>query len=341
MKRNVLALIIVCLSATLSCSQEELSIVVERDNQTCLPEELKPYADSFRRSYESCDGKEAFLFFSDPHLLNTNGEFNQADQHRIKTFFAPLKALYDELPLSFCLCGGDWLNNGDTQSAAMLKLLYIDGQMKNCFSHYYKMMGNHDTNYQGVVSSDDLSRGDLPYSFINDDYFSDFGRAYYSFKGENTVFFILDSGLDWETQMDSYRWEQIVWLAEQLLRNKEEHIVIGFHMFFNGKVANNNPMPFSNEVVSLCSAFNKRGRYKNGDRDFSFSDAFGKVHIILAGHNHIDFVKEFNGIPCVGIAKLIKDGVPTYDLCLVNYDLCTIQMFRVGSGNNRTVILAN
>lgn len=306
-----------------------------------LVDRLRPYAESFRKAFDSCSEKEAFLFFTDPHLLNAYNEFNQADRYRIKSYFAPVKALYDELPLSFCLCGGDWLNNGDTQGVAMLKLLYIDQQMRHWFSPYYKIYGNHDTNYQGIVSELDSSRGDLPYTFVEQEYFSETGKAYYSFKGQNTTFYILDSGLDWEPAMDDYRWEQITWLAEQLNRNTEGHIVIGLHMYFNGKVANNNPMPFSSEISTLCAAFNNRGLYSIGERSYSFTDASGKVHVILAGHNHIDYNTLANDIPCVGTARFLRDDSITFDLYLLDYDHNVLKSVRVGSGESRTITIAN
>ena len=242
-----------------------------------------------------------------------------------------------KLPLNFCLCGGDWLNKGDTQSVAMLKLLFIDHQMKHWFSPYYKMYGNHDTNYQGVISNNNSSRGDLPYSFVNSEYFSETEKAYYSFKGQNTVFYILDSGLDWFPSMDDYRWEQISWLAEQLKGNTEKHIVIGVHMYFNGKVASNNPMPFSSEITALCSAFNKREQYAVNGVIFSYTDATGKVHALFAGHNHIDYSIEDDGIPVIGVSRFIRNDMPTFDLCLINYDDGCLELIRVGYGQDRHI----
>ena len=110
---------------------------------------------------------ESFLFFTDPHLLSYNDYFGEDVKTYLTSCFTSAKMIYDQLPLSFCICGGDWLNAGDTQAVAKEKLLFADGLMKSMFSRYYKMFGNHDTNYQGVVSAENSSRGDLPRSFID------------------------------------------------------------------------------------------------------------------------------------------------------------------------------
>lgn len=347
MKRLYLSFI--CFSVSfISCEplnrfafDEDANMIDDIEGPSYLADGLKPYAESFRKAFDSCSEKEAFLFFTDPHLLNANNEFNQADQYRIKSYFTPVKVLYDELPLSFCLCGGDWLNNGDTQKVARQKLLYIDQQMRYWFSPYYKMYGNHDTNYQGIISNSDSSRGDLPLSFVEQEYFSETGKAYYSFKGQNTVFFILDSGLDWVPAMDGYRWEQIDWLAEQLSRNTEKHIVIGLHMYFNGQVANNNPMPFSSEITTLCSAFNNREYYSVNGKTYNYAEASGMVHALIAGHNHIDYCVFNNGIPCIGTLRFIRNDTVSFDLFLLNYDQNVLETVRIGSGKSRTINLAS
>ena len=308
----------------------------ERKDVKVLNDKLMPFADAFNELLESSSDIEAFLFFSDPHLLGYHSSLSYDEEKLFDSSFKSMRAIYNYLPFSFCLCGGDWLNNSDTQDSAKGKLLYADEMMNKWFSPYYKMMGNHDTNYQGVVSETDSSRGDLPDTFINDVYYSDIGTAYYTIKGKNTLFFILDSGIDWASQIDSYRQEQIEWLVSQLLTNTESHIVIGIHMFYNGKIV----MPMSQALMDICNAFNRRDVYESSFVKADFIAAQGVVHFIICGHNHMDFVYDEGDIPCVGITKFITDGQPSFDLCLVDYDSGYLNMIRVGSGNDRYIPIA-
>ena len=320
----------------ISCNPLLSTDISVEDSQMVEDETLKPYFVAFSEKYERLNEKEAFVFFSDPHLLGYHSSLSYGEEQLFDSSFKSMRAIYNYLPFSFCLCGGDWLNNGDTQDSAKGKLLYADEMMNQWFYPYYKMMGNHDTNYQGVVSETDSSRGDLPDTFINDVYYSDIGTAYYTIKGMNTLFFILDSGIDWASQIDSYRQEQIEWLVSQLLTNIEKHIVIGIHMFYNGKIV----MPMSQALMDICNAFNRRDVYESSFVKADFTASQGVVHFILCGHNHADFVYDEYGIPCIGITKFITEGQPSFDLCLVDYESGCLNMIRVGSGSDRHIPIA-
>lgn len=321
---------------TVSPIKENESLDNNQDNKI-IDEALMPYCDSFMNRYNSIKEKEAFLFFSDPHLMARDNSFGEYHQLYFNSSFESMRFIYNALPFEFCLCGGDWLNNKDFQETAMWKLLYADSKMQAWFPPYYKMLGNHDTNYQGVVSESDDSRGDLPYDFIDSVYFKKTGGSYYTIKGKHTLFVILDTGIDWETDIKDYRRQQIDWLSRLLYANKEQHVVIGMHMFFYGKVENNTPFPMSREIMRLCSAFNHRESYTFETSSYDYSMAQGKVHFIICGHNHVDFEYHEGDIPCVGITKFISNNQPTYDLCLIDYDLGYLYMIRVGEGKNRQV----
>ena len=338
MKKPFLSLLCFIVSS-ISCEPFKID-AVEKEDTFNLPDSLKHYAESFQTAYDLCIEKDSFLFFSDPHLLGNNSTFSTAEQLRFDSSFEAMRALYEYLPLEFVLCGGDWINNKDTQDAAKRKLLYADDRMKQWFSPYHKMMGNHDYNYQGIVSAANSARGDFLYSFINETYYADEGKSYYTIIGNNTRFFILDTGIDWTTIIDDYRKEQLEWLATQLQINKEKHIVIGMHIFYNGKVENNNPMPMSREVLGLCGAFNKRAVYESKVLKSDFRDSEGVVHFILCGHNHVDFEYLDSDVPCIGITQLETNNCPSYDLCLIDYDNGVMRMIRVGSGTDRLVQIA-
>lgn len=284
--------------------------------------------------YDSVKNKETFIFFTDPHLLSANNNFSYEVKSNIESSLLPMKYLYSLFPINFCLCGGDWLNYGDTQEVAKQKLLYADSQMKNMFSRYYKMMGNHDTNYQGVISSDNSSRGDFSRVFIDKEYFQETGSAYYSFNADKTKFFILDSGLDWSPEMDDYKWEQIDWFGSQLLSNSIDHIVIGIHMFYNSFI-----LPLSSELGKICVAYNNRSKIEINGKTYDYSNAKGIIHLILTGHRHIDTIDYENGIPIVGTCRYIQDSTPTFDICILDYNSNKMKIIRVGKGENREVEL--
>lgn len=105
----------VCCSDALS--EEAIDREVERV--------LGPYAELSSR-YPAA---ESFLYFTDPHLLSDDVFGSDDVKTALSSYFASAKKIYEQLPLSFCICGGDWLNAGDTQAVAKEKLLYADGLM--------------------------------------------------------------------------------------------------------------------------------------------------------------------------------------------------------------------
>lgn len=291
----------------------------------------------FNSCYDTLEFKDSFLFFTDPHIFPTPNVSPKAVSKRFSEAFSVLRNAYESLPMDFCLCGGDWLTRGDFQQNAKEKLEYASSRMNEWFAPYYPIFGNHDTNYHGTVSEADSSRGDLPYEYVNGVLFKDFGKAYYSFKENHTRFYILDTGIDWNQSMDEYRWEQFQWLASNLASNKDGHIAIAIHMYFASTVAENNPMVMSRILTELCGTFNNRGAATLNGAIYDFSNAEGKVHFILAGHNHIDFQTAADGIPVVGTTKLTGDHRNSFDLCIADYDNMVLRMFRIGDGENRII----
>ena len=304
-----------------------------------LSEEAQRAYDQFNDYANRGTIDEAFLFFTDPHLLGAYSVFDEEVRENFESSFDVAKVLYDTLSLGFCLCGGDWLRAGDTQLAAKEKLLFADKQMKELFDHYYKMMGNHDTNYQGIISSKNNNRGDLPLDFINKEYFSETGSAYYSFMGRKTLFYVLDSGLDWSVSMDDYRWEQIHWLAKRLLVDNSEHIGLCIHMF-----RIQTPTPMSRLIVELSDAYNANKAIKIKNELYDYSSTSGKIHFIIAGHNHEDivfYVGEKSNIPVIQSCNFTIEGTKTFDICMVDYSNNMMEMIRVGFGDSREVQLLN
>lgn len=328
--RHFFSAIVLCFFL-ISCDRFE---TISKDG---LSVDAKNACDSFNKFAKHCTIDESFLFFTDPHLVGTLDVFDLAVQNHMKESFGVAKEIFDALPLSFCLCGGDWLRSGDTQETAKKKLLFADGYMKYLFYPYYKMMGNHDTNYQGVVSTENNERGDLPRDFIDNEYFSETGSAYYSFSGASTRFFVIDSGLDWTTSMDEYRWEQIIWLANQLLEIECEHMALCLHMF---RIDNITPM--SKLIVELIDAYNTNKSIALNGKDYDYSNAKGKLHFILSGHNHEDsiiYVGDNNNIPVIQTCNYTKDGTNSFDVCVVDYNESVLNLIRVGYGRDREIRL--
>lgn len=298
-------------------------------------EEVAAVSNSYRlfqRLYDSSISKESFLFFSDPHLLDGEDLFTNDVKSSLINSISPLKNAYDLLPVDFCLCGGDWLNQRDTRATAQEKLLYSDSLMKSMFSCYYKIMGNHDTNYQGFISNEDHTRGLLDRAFIDNVYFSETGSAYYSFLSNDTCFYILDSSLDYEDDLNDYKWEQIIWLASQLNERDNKHIVIGIHLFYN----EDRIVPMSQWLLKVCDAYNSGHILSLFGEQYDYSSKIGKIHLILAGHNHIkniDYVGDKKDIPVVRVCNYQSGGLYNYFACLINYEAMNMEMVNVETGD--------
>lgn len=299
-----------------------------------MDSEVGLYVETINKIKSNRKIDNAFLFFTDPHNLSYGNSFGDDVKSDFVSSFSKALKLYDELGLDFCLSGGDWLDSGDTQYVAKQKLLYADNWMKTHFGYYYKMMGNHDTNYQGIVSTDNTSRGDFSRSFIDNEYFNECHSAYFSFVSNVTRFFILDSELD-RGVIDNYKNEQLMWFASELENNHFEHIAIGIHMFYND-------VPyitvFGRQIANLCDSYNQRREYQISDRQFDFSESTGVIHFILTGHCHVDFVETINNIPIIGSAKFMRDDRP-FDIVLIDYSSGCIDLIRVGDGDDRHVTL--
>ena len=323
-----LILILQCIPLFVCCEKQE-DITEE-----VVSEEIRGVADRYKEMEREGRISLSFLFFTDPHLLNTEAYNRTILQDRLASSFPTAKEVYDYLHLGFCLSGGDWLIAGDSQSLAKEKLLLADTHLKETFPCYYKMMGNHDTNYQGYVSDEDDSRGDLDREWVNKVYFSETGSAYYSFQSQKTTFYILDSDLDWNVEMDDYKRSQIKWLASSLTEEENEHVVIGIHMFY----CSDQIVPMSEEIVKICEAYNSRNNLYVEDKEYDFSKAKGKIHFILSGHEHKDAINYVgSNIPVINTVNYFRDGQYNFDICILDYTTGNLSMMRVGNGTDRTV----
>ena len=278
---------------------------------------------------------ETFVFMTDPHLMGNSNTFSET---LFKTYIGLLQKYYNMLPIDWMICGGDWLNNNDYQASACWKLGYVDATMRKLFKHYYPMLGNHDTNYQGVISADDPSRGDLTHQTLVNLMFRENGNTYYKFKGNNTQFYVFDTQLDWDTTMDAYKWEQIDWFAKALISDNADHTVIFQHMFYTSGTTVN---PMAEHIQTIAGAYNSRSIVTLNGITYNFSGATGKIACVIAGHSHTDAIITTGVSVPVWLTTNMMDGnMPTFDLCLIDYTANEMRSIRVGTGSDRTMQLA-
>lgn len=277
---------------------------------------------------------ESFLFFTDPHLT----EFSSW-QSRCYEYMGQIEKYYNSTPTSFCLCGGDWLGNSDLPSTACFKLGYIDGFMRSKFDKFYMLVGNHDTNYQGKLTSESATYT----TRLSDQSISDLwyrgDRAYYEFKGSCTRFFAFDTGIENQavTTFDNYGYEQAQWFAGNLMTNTDEHVVITAHILYPLTIGTLQPLTAL--VLQIAEAFNNRSSIVVNGTNYDFSNAQGKVEFGLFGHFHADGEYTHNGIPCVMTTNVRHDesAGPSFDLVFIDYDNRKVKFVRVGSGDDREV----
>lgn len=283
--------------------------------------------DSFTQiMQETSNNRTAFLFFTDPHINEDNIQFRE--------YLGNIKKYYEALPLEFCLSGGDWLNNNDTCSEAIEKLTFINAITQDYFGpKFYSLLANHDTNYQGLPDGDDEGQtAELSHDQLVDLLFKKVGNTYYSIKNEYSVFYVLDSGIDWDVKMSPFRWEQCHWLANELLTNEEENIVIAMHIFTNNR---KDPTELSHNVMRISEAHKNRESILLDGTEYDFSKSKGRVACVLCGHCHKDFTINDYSIPVVGTTHLRAGNTPTYDLIVFDWERGLMNMIRVGYGEDR------
>ncbi len=290
-----------------------------------IPNKVKTFAGLFK----DAGVVESFLFFTDQHKKQGD---DWADN--IATHLEEVKAVYDAAPVSFCVSGGDWLNDSDTRDEACTALAYIDSQMRAKFDKYYMVVGNHDTNYQGIDGEGGASySGRLSNEALANLWGRSTGKMYYNFEGQNTTFFVFDTGIDWNATLDSYSLEQAKWYADSLKTFQGEHIAIATHMLHVSSTADYSPLV--EKVCEISEAYNTRASVTISGTVYNFSDATGRVEFMFAGHSHADLTGTLHGVPYF-ITTMSAAG---YDLVLVDYTAREIKLTRIGQGEDRVLII--
>ena len=288
-----------------------------------IPDSVKRFS---ALSATASENTESFIFFTDPHLCEGTEWRAQFD-----AYIGYLKNVFDSAPVSYVICGGDWLGNSDTTADACMKLGYIDGQMRKAFGDKYMLVvGNHDTNYQGEAI--------LSYNAMSSLWFRNDGKTYYTRETRTTKFIILDTVSDWTQYQDNaYFAEQLNFLARELM-NTDKHIIILYHMYTTDGATVH---PLSSKVNEMCKAYNTKKTFAGLGVTANFANAKGSAELILSGHEHNDGVISIADIPpVVKSVDMRKGGKPTFDICFVDYDKNKATLIREGTGSDRTVTLA-
>ena len=312
-------------SVTLSAKSD---IKVESFNSAYLTESVdwETPLSNYSSLFNDSEHADAFLFFTDPHIMGANGTFPKL---LIQKYIGYLQKIYNNCPCAFIVGGGDWLNSGDTVAQAKMKLAYINGMMHSLFGDDYKaIVGNHDTNYIGAET--------LDYQTMTNLWYGREGKNYYKFKTPNATYYVLDTWHENQTTMNDYRWEQIDWLANDLKENDAPRNALMFHIFYSAGVGTTTNT-FADVIGQIIEAYNNHSSVSTYGRTYDFSGTTGKIYYASVGHSHGDFTDTIGGVPCIGTINMQNGNVPSFDLVYADYSNNLYKTVRVGTGSDRSI----
>lgn len=290
---------------------------------------------------------EAFTYFSDSHTLGSGTDFSEI---LLQNYYKMVQNSNNLTPSSFVLMGGDYLNSNHAKSLCIQRLGYLDGVKRNLFKNAYIVLGNHDLNH---VSNDDSSDW-VTIDEISTILFRDVGtrKPYYSFDGDNTKFYVLDSGDtgDHTVTTGTYDYDkmQLTWLCNLLRTQDATHSAIVVHMIYNG--SSYHLETIGKYLTDIIAAYNGRSssfELKTSGvtpqatiATYDFSACTGRIEFIVAGHQHTDSQGYISGVPYfITGSSAFKGATPWTDHVLVNYQTRTVNLVRCGPGEDRTFSL--
>ena len=282
----------------------------------------------------SSNPEDCFLYFTDPHLKE-----NSVSDTRYKTWMNLLRSYANQLPVSFAVCGGDWIGNSDTPEAAMQKLAAAHSTMKQSFKEFYMVLGNHDTNYQGTAKLSQQANNNLWYGG---------GKSYFTFETNNAMYVVLDTGVEnsnfHNSNNNSYYAEEAAWLVETLKANTKEHVVFLQHIAYSTwssltvstiadgftRIANAYNTATNNAPVTVTI------QTASGNVNYTFNAVpAGHVDLCIAGHSHHDGTGTLNSIPCAVRTSMRYEGKdatsqPVFDIVTIDFTGGVAHFTRVG-----------
>lgn len=291
--------------------------------------------------YKAEDGDvEKFLFFTDPHYVSAEAQGTWSSG--TLAMLDKMGEYYNEFKPSFAISGGDWLNDSNTRQNAIEMLKDIKLRTQALFGKCYLVVGNHDYNYQtrlDVPNTTTQSAHELTLDERIAAWYEEYGATYYSFDGENTKFYVFDTGKDWDhREINDFDREQIAWYLENLAANDDLHIALVAHIVY----ANETTVHPATLIYSeISAAYNARDTYEYNGKTYDFSGKTGRVELIMGGHEHCDKSGLINGIPFVmtASARGSSAGIPFFDIVLADYDEREVRIICVAGGSERTVAL--
>lgn len=309
----------------------QLFVSSEYNHSDNIDSAIEQYSSLLVNGSES----DSYLFFTDPHIFQ-----HIVDEEKMKKAIGTLEYAFNNTPTQMVLCGGDWLQDSDTQSEASTKLGRIDGIMRSKFGNrYYPILGNHDTNYQGVDNNGNANSGVLQQKALKNLWFRNYTAMYYDFKTENTRYYCFDTGTDWENDMTDYRWKQIDWFANAVNTNDDKHSAIALHIFTNQSKSDAetalNPQNLAKNITIIAQAYNNKTTITLNGKTYDFTSTSGKVSYLICGHSHYDANFVYNDIPVIITTKC--GYIPNFDLVYADYDKAKLEMVRIGNGESRSI----
>ena len=290
--------------------------------------------------------REGFLFFTDPHMAEKPGWESAFEEHMRK-----ICRYADDTEMDLVLCGGDWIGSLDTNEEASEKLSTLTDFCVGTFgaSRYHGAVGNHDTNELGSLDTPQRQARTTRLSVggYTDAMMPLTGIAYYAFNGENTRFYLLDSGYEGQNMNQngggSYRWTMLHWFADDLKEKDPEHAAILTHIYYRTS-RNRSAGQLGSYMLAIAGAYNKHSVFKADGHTFDFRGCTGRLEFVICGHIHIDYYAYYNGIPVIATRNSLApqpDGsdMLTFDLVAADYAERLITFVRVGEGETRTISL--
>jgi len=279
-----------------------------------------------------------------------------------------IKKVLDDTSVNFVIAGGDYpANDGtvdDLKDSGKILLNYI----RYCNNKILPIHGNHDFS---ITTSDGQRSIDIGYAVdyitrpIEGEVNGVAGKMYWYKDINNTRIIALDG---WEnypptTNLNNtvQAWitqEQYDWFINLLNTANNKKIIVVTHSAINsnmdGYVGTHKPIhdiikAFINHTTYT---FNRTGTLLDGETyeiniSADFSNATGKFIFAVSGHSHIDEAKTEDGILNISTtcdAHYTADGEgatpnttteQAIDIYCVDYDTDTVNIIRVGRGDNR------
>ena len=292
------------------------------------------------RFYES-NQAEAYVFFTDPHLVGANGTF---DVDTFKSYIDALSATVKRTSAPYVVCGGDWLTSGDTKAQASEKLGFVDGQMRSIFpDKYYPIVGNHDFNYLGVDGEGTrLTEANwISQNAMRNFWFHEYDNCYYKFKAMTAQNYVLNTRTDHEGT-NAYDKTMLDWFAAQLIEDDATHATVMFHIYYLSTVVTSIPTRVQ-AIGAIISAFNSHttctltNATHGYDKTYDFTNTTGHIDYVIVGHTHADFSDTFGGVPVVGCDNFTDGDTPTFDLVFADYSNNKLYLTRIGTGTSREI----